>query len=330
MALTTRSRTQDFIKYRESLKTHRKVARGLSLERKDFKVHKNLLGGQGQSDDEGSNVDARVYEPPPVWVTLVDDLNRDVASIESKVAELQTLIGKHLLPSFDDDENEHEEQIAATVQEISSLFKACEHRLQEVARMKDAGDGDEVQEVRENITRRVAKQLQDLSLEFKRGHRNYQAKLKGNQIEDYTPDLKFSSPTGSGALGGGSASISFVDEPAAPECIDPRFSAQQTLQLVMAEQMSKEREKAINSVAENVTELAEIFKEIQVLVIDQGTVLDRIDFNIEQAADRVGLAVKELNKANEIQKRSKTMLCIYLLLLLCGLMVVVLVLKKSL
>ena len=30
------------------------------------------------------------------------------------------------------------------------------------------------------------------------------------------------------------------------------------------------------------TELADIFKEIQVLVIDQGTVLDRIDFNIEQ------------------------------------------------
>lgn len=33
--------------------------------------------------------------------------------------------------------------------------------------------------------------------------------------------------------------------------------------------MSKEREKAINQVAESVTELADIFKEIQVLVIDQ-------------------------------------------------------------
>ena len=40
--------------------------------------------------------------------------------------------------------------------------------------------------------------------------------------------------------------------------------------------------------------------------------------------------MKELNKANEYQKRSRTMLCIYLLLLLCGAMVVVLILKKSL
>ena len=101
------------------------------------------------------------------------------------------------------------------------------------------------------------------------------------------------------------------------------------LQLVMAERMTEEREKAITQVAESVGELAEIFKEIQVLVIDQGTILDRIDFNIEQAADRVGNAVVEINKANEYQKKSKTMLCIYLLLILCGAMVVVLILKKS-
>ena len=94
--------------------------------------------------------------------------------------------------------------------------------------------------------------------------------------------------------------------------------------------MSKEREKAITQVAENVAELAEVFKEIQVLVIDQGTILDRIDFNIEQAADRVGLAVTELNKANEYQRKSRTMLCIYFLLLLCSAMVVILILKKSL
>jgi syntaxin 16 len=62
----------------------------------------------------------------------------------------------------------------------------------------------------------------------------------------------------------------------------------------------------------------------------QGTVLDRIDFNIEQAADRVGAAVVELNKANEYQKKSKTMMCIYLLLLLCGVMVIILILKNML
>ena len=76
-------------------------------------------------------------------------------------------------------------------------------------------------------------------------------------------------------------------------------------------------------------ELAEIFKEIQVLVIDQGTILDRIDYNIEQAADRVSHAVVELKKANEYQKKSRAMLCIYVLLLLCGLMIIILVIKNA-
>ena len=176
--------------------------------------------------------------------------------------------------------------------------------------------------MRKNIGGRVAQQLQDLGAEFRRGHKAYLAKLKGQTIEEYRPDLSLAER---GGAGGG-----FFDDEPEDACTDPRFSAAQTLQLVMAERMTEEREKAIQQVAESVGELAEIFKEIQVLVIDQGTILDRIDYNIEQAADRVGSAVVELNKANEYQKKSKTMLCIYLLLLLCGFMVIILVLKKTL
>ena len=34
--------------------------------------------------------------------------------------------------------------------------------------------------------------------------------------------------------------------------------------------------------AQSIEELSDIFKELAVLVIDQGTILDRIDFNMEQ------------------------------------------------
>jgi len=319
--LLTRSRTPLFLKHRDAMKNNRRASRGLALEAKEFKVQKNLLGAP--SDDECSGCDARVYSVPPVWVTAVDDLNADVVRIEQKIAELQSLSSQHLLPSFADDEQEDEERIAETVQEISKLFKECEVRLKEVKAAGKDGSGDEV--VRQNIERRVAQQLQDLSLEFRRSHKHYLAKLKGQKIDDYAPDLKLGAPGASSSA----AAFAFDDEPQTPECVDPRFSAAQTLQLVMAETMTKEREKAINSVAESVTELAEIFREIQVLVIDQGTVLDRIDFNIEQAADRVGAAVTELKKAETYQKKSKTMLCIYLLLLLCGAMIIILILKKS-
>ena len=97
--------------------------------------------------------------------------------------------------------------------------------------------------MRENIQRRVAKQLQELETEFRKGHKSYIAKLKGQTIEDYRPDLSLNKPT----TGPGAASTFFEDD--APECVDPRFSAQQTLQLVMMDQMSAEREKQITQVA---------------------------------------------------------------------------------
>ena len=108
---------------------------------REFKVHKNLLAAQ--SDDEGSTVDARVYSVPPAWVHMVDDMNRDISQIKIKISELQTTSGKALLPGFADDDDS-EEVIAATVQEISGLFKECERRLKEMSRAKSEGGGDEV------------------------------------------------------------------------------------------------------------------------------------------------------------------------------------------
>jgi len=332
--MATRSRTQLFRKYRDAAKTHRKP----SLPKPaDEKINRNLLDMRAALSDDEGGMDARVYSVPPVWVVTVQDLKRDVLSIESKIKELDQVSSKHLLPGFGEEED-HEDTIARTVQEITQLFKDCERRLKEIHAAQNDGSGDE-QAVRKNIEQRVAKQLQDLSLEFRRGHKGYLAKLKGQSAEDdFKPDLRRDSgaagPSGAAGGGGGGGGGGFFDDDmesgggAAP--IDPRFNSQQTLQLVMAEQMSEERSKAIEQVAESVGELAGIFKEIQVLVIDQGTILDRIDFNIEMAADKVGKATLEIDKANQYQKKSKAMLCIYLLLLLCCLMVIVLILKKSL
>ena len=56
-----------------------------------------------------------------------------------------------------------------------------------------------------------------------------------------------------------------------------------------------QREREINDIAQGIIELAEIFKELQNMVIDQGTMLDRIDYNVENMAINVKAADKELN-----------------------------------
>lgn len=55
-----------------------------------------------------------------------------------------------------------------------------------------------------------------------------------------------------------------------------------------------QREREINDIAKGIIELADIFKELQTMVIDQGTMLDRIDYNVENMAVNVKAAEKEL------------------------------------
>jgi syntaxin 16 len=57
------------------------------------------------------------------------------------------------------------------------------------------------------------------------------------------------------------------------------------------------RDRELTEIAKSIASLAELFKDLSVLVIDQGTLLDSVEYNIEQTAVQVSEAVKELNVA---------------------------------
>jgi syntaxin 16 len=57
------------------------------------------------------------------------------------------------------------------------------------------------------------------------------------------------------------------------------------------------RDRELTEIAKSIASLAELFKDLSVLVIDQGTLLDSVEYNIEQTAVQVQDAVKELTLA---------------------------------
>ena len=66
----------------------------------------------------------------------------------------------------------------------------------------------------------------------------------------------------------------------------------------------KQRDNELSLLLTNVNELATIFKDIQTLVMEQGSILDRIDYNIDVAGDNVVKSKKSLTKANEYHKQN--------------------------
>ncbi|ORY77913.1 t-SNARE [Neocallimastix californiae] len=109
---------------------------------------------------------------------------------------------------------------------------------------------------------------------------------------------------------------------------------QSTNQLQLMEENSTDqiistREKEINEISKSINELLGIFRELQTMVIDQGTILDRIDYNIEQVDTNMENATVQLTKATKHQKKTqkKMMICLGILGVLLVLFIFIVLMK---
>jgi syntaxin 16 len=90
-----------------------------------------------------------------------------------------------------------------------------------------------------------------------------------------------------------------------------------------------QREREIEEIAQGIIELSDLFRDLQTMVIDQGTMLDRIDYNVERMTTDVKGAEKELVVASGYQKgTTKRKIILLLLLLVAGLFILLLIKPK--
>lgn len=91
-----------------------------------------------------------------------------------------------------------------------------------------------------------------------------------------------------------------------------------------------QREREIEDIAQGIIDLSNIFQELQTMIIDQGSMLDRIDYNVERMATDVKEADKELKVATGYQKKTtKRKLILLLVLLVVGMFILLLVKPKN-
>lgn len=94
---------------------------------------------------------------------------------------------------------------------------------------------------------------------------------------------------------------------------------------VIEEKYSMERNESILRIVESVHELNSIFKELNNLVIIQGSLLDRIDYNIDESLAHVKKGDETLTRVENRQKTSKCA-CRVMTLMVLGILVLGIVL----
>lgn len=93
-------------------------------------------------------------------------------------------------------------------------------------------------------------------------------------------------------------------------------------------QIAKVRDEGINVLVSNINELAIIFKELNMLVVDQGTILDRIDYNLTLARENTSKAVVFLGKAEKHQNCTRATSCLLFLIILIVVLLLLLIYKN--
>ena len=268
----------------------------------------------------GGEVGAVVAAAPPAWVEVQEEVSRNMSQIRDKMHALLRAHQKAALPTFSDfgdgGSSSAKDDVDVLTRQVTALFKKCEGRLKLLAKVP--GGGQEGAKVRGNMAKALAGELQALSQDFRKQQKTYLQKIQRQQesVSGGGAGGLIDFDTNSAGGGGGDADFGFTEA--------------QLLQAREGDQMSLERDKEVLGIAKSVEDLAMIMRDLSVLVIDQGSVVDRIDYNMEQTATAVEQGVEELVKADKTQKKSRMLLCIMCLAVAVVLMTVVIVFKKLL
>ncbi|CAM6084728.1 unnamed protein product [Calypogeia fissa] len=96
-------------------------------------------------------------------------------------------------------------------------------------------------------------------------------------------------------------------------------------EVVFNEAVIEEREQGIREIQQQIGEVNEIFKDLAVLVNEQGVMIDDIDSNIENSYAATTQASRQLGKAVTSQKSNNTMSCLLLVIFAVLLLIIVIV-----
>ncbi|KAL6940035.1 hypothetical protein ACO0QE_003913 [Hanseniaspora vineae] len=336
-----RDRTNLYVSYR---RTYPKAFRTTTATRSGLSNAKEFDEEEGFPMLDSVDVSNEYTQENNSLKLIIDNI---LKPIDMKLSSLDTLIDddlvklykKVMLPGFQDrteDINKIEKlnyQIIKYLQICSSSIQLIKESQQQQQQQQHGQDNSPIRTagidiILENLGKAYARKIQARSTKFRKLQNNY---LKFLNKDDFKP-LPSSSVTQQES---NPQDLLLLEEGEEVVEDDAEYSKsvlvqqkQQRSQQMKSEYLKK-RDEEITELAQGVLEVSTIFKELQELIVDQGSVIDRIDYNIEMTSTNLQQAQKELVTATKYQKREGKCKIILFLVLLCILMFFIFMLKPS-
>ena len=211
----------------------------------------------------------------PKYMQLYEECNNILKDFDIEFNKLKEEQQKRIVPNFNETESK---LIAQNIQMISSKMtqqlKKCKQLAKELKIQLSLSDLDENVKINmyQNLLNRLAETTRALQINEEMQLQKYQ---EFNGVEDSFFNLNNYDSIETNQT--------------------QNFKSIDTKKL----DVNKERNKEIDQIVKTVNELKEIFMDVSELVIAQGTILDRIDYNTYQTRHNIRRGNKEMEETHE-------------------------------
>lgn len=326
-----RDRTNLFLSYRRTVprRQTKSDSRFVALAEEEESLMSSGRSGSTKKpyhDNVKAGGDIEMKPLAPSIFDISNLLDENLAAVKTKTHEL-SLLYKKLLITRDNEKQKLESRIEELNYELTKMFEACyvlikkfEFIQKNYQRLKLDYSADELSMI-ENYKKTYALKIQESLVIFRNLQNNYIKFLKDD--DDETDQLLSST--------GPSSSNLVIDEENSRQIEDySKQVLQQAQQQIHGDsnsQLLAQREREISKLAMGILEISTIFKEMETLVVDQGSMLDRIDYNLTRTVQDLKTSDKELIKAQGYQKRTTKCKIIFLLCLIVLALFILVVVK---
>lgn len=289
-----RDRSKDFFKFKRSepFQNERFKAKKASLF-KDFhekvsdecdnqsqSLLQDEVDGNGfnglKNGTKGNNKEKHIL--PPRWVDQEEQVDENIMEIKRLLGVLDGEIKKIKHHTYMTNEHIPIETIESTNHEIVDLIRKSELELKEIMSFKIDNEVDN--NVRKNVHYSLAIKLRDLTLQTKSKEKELMQIVKMHQHSDNN------------------------DMEKGDDLLDD-FDDDLQMEQKTEKRIQNARSREIEEIVSATNDLAALFKELSVLVIEQGTILDRIDFNIEESLQHTKKGKKHLVEAKKASESTR-------------------------
>ena len=221
------------------------------------------------------------------------------------VSELQASQEKRLMTQFNIEEQKAlSRNIKKISYQLNKDLKNLEKNLQIYTSSDNLLEIDESEsatnylqyQIKENMNQNLISQFFIFSKKFKLNQEVYTQKCKELLIEDDEDDKEKGNLYEMNEI---STTNSDANDNMQKADNDQNFLMKEEPDLLL-----QERDNELDKICKGVNNLHEMFKDMNILVNEQGTILDRIDYNIDIGYDNVSKGKKKLHEANESKKGS--------------------------